>query len=83
MATQPPDKATRDANLDSLKTAVDTWADDESSRLENEVKFMRKVLEGRGATEAGTANLGAAGDIVVAEINAFISFDEGDEGAGA
>jgi hypothetical protein len=80
MASSPPDKATRDANLDALQSAIDTWAEDEKTRLENEVAFMRKVLEGRGISEAGTSNLAEAGSIVVDEISAFIAFDEGDEG---
>jgi hypothetical protein len=82
MALAPPTKDERDANLDALKEAVDTWVEDEKTRLENEVNFMRKVMEGRGAaTDAGTTNLATAGDVVVAEIDAFLIFDEGDEGA--
>jgi len=80
MATQPPTKDERDANLDALQEAVNTWAADEQTRLENEVAFMRKVMEGRGATDASSKNLSEASSLVVAEIDAFLAFDEGDEG---
>ena len=80
MATTPPSKDERDANLDSLKSAVDSWVDTEKTRLENEVAFMRKVQEGRGAKDASSANLAEAGKLVVAEIDAFLVFDEGDTG---
>ena len=47
MARKPPSKDERDSNLDALKEAVDEWADKEKTRLENEVFFMRAVLDGR------------------------------------
>ena len=76
MGTLPPTKAERDSNLDSLKTAVDQWAQWEMDRLENEVKFMRSVLQGRAASDAGSKNLAAAADLVQVEIDQFIVFSK-------
>jgi hypothetical protein len=80
MATKPPTKDERDANLDALQESVNEWVDGEKTRLENEVAFMRKVLKGRGATDASSQNLSSAENLVVAEIDAFLAFDEGAEG---
>jgi molybdenum cofactor biosynthesis enzyme MoaA len=75
MAKLAPDKATRDANLDALKSAVKTWSKKEQDRLENETKFMRAVLQGRtGSTEAGTSNLAVLQDILKKEIQEFLEF---------
>lgn len=79
MARLPPDKAARDANLDTLQTAVDTWKEKEVTRLENEVKFMRAVLKGRtGSEKAGTENLNTLQEILEMEVEDFIAFG-GDE----
>jgi hypothetical protein len=72
MSTQAPTKDARDANLDALKKAVDEWAKTETARLENEVKFLRSVLLGRGASEAGTKNLEEVSKLLQAEIDEFI-----------
>jgi hypothetical protein len=40
-------KAARDARLDELKKAVDTWAESETKRLANEALFLKSVLRGR------------------------------------
>lgn len=74
MGSKIPTRQERDANLDSLQIAVDQWSKWEMDRLENEVKFMRSVLQGRAATEAGTKNLAAAAELVQVEINEFIAF---------
>lgn len=34
--------------LDALKKATDTWADTETTRLENESAFLKAVLQKRG-----------------------------------
>lgn len=74
MAKLPPTKVERDANLDSLKTAVKTWGDKEKTRLENEVKFMRAVLKGRtGSEKAGTQNLDTLQEILKLEVEDFIA----------
>jgi hypothetical protein len=74
MAKLPPTKAERDANLDSLKSAVKTWGDKEKARLENEVKFVRAVLKGRtGSEKAGTQNLDTLQAILKLEVEDFIA----------
>lgn len=79
MAKLPPTKTQRDANLDTLKTAVNTWGEKEKARLENEVKFMRAVLKGRtGSEKAGTQNLNTLQQILELEIEDFIAYG-GDE----
>lgn len=45
------DKATRDTQLDQLKTTFDEWVDRRIKREEAQVKFLKNVLESRGATE--------------------------------
>lgn len=73
MASSPPQSIDdRDANLDALKEAADEWFDKEKTRLENETKFLRAVLEGRGMTDVLNKNLNLAADLVAAEVNAFI-----------
>jgi hypothetical protein len=77
MAKRPPTKNERDANLDSLKSAVKEWGDKEKARLENEVKFMRAVLKGRtGSEEAGTQNLNTLQELLKLEIADFIATGE-------
>lgn len=74
MAKLPPTKAARDANLDSLKSAVKEWGTKEKTRLENEVKFLRAVLKGRtGSEKAGTQNLDALQEVLRLEIEDFIA----------
>ena len=72
MANEIPTKEERDANLDSLQEAVDKWYDIEKKRLEDENKFLRKVLEDRGASDAATANLDTASDLVQSELDQFL-----------
>lgn len=47
----------RNANLDALATAAKEWAEKEVIRIENETKFLRSVLVGRGADGAAVLNL--------------------------
>jgi hypothetical protein len=73
MGSSPPTADERNANLDALKTAVDEFVQSERTRLENEVKFLRAVLEARGgAPDASKQNLAAAGALTQTEIDAFI-----------
>ena len=73
MATSPPTRAARDANLDALQAAVDEWAESEITRLDNETQFLRAVLQGRsGSKELAQKNLASAGALLQAEIDAFI-----------
>jgi hypothetical protein len=72
MAITPPSTQERDANLDALKDAATEWFDKEQKRLDNETKFLRSVLQGRGLQETGTKNLEAVAAVVVEEINSFL-----------
>lgn len=45
------DKAERDARLDELKAVFDEWVDRRIEREQNQVKFLKNVLEERGASE--------------------------------
>lgn len=72
MAKTPPTKDERDANLDKLTQAMDDWFEDEKRRLENEAKFLRAVLDDRGASNAGTANLAVTSALLQAEVDAFV-----------
>ena len=72
MARQAPTTAARDANLDLLQEAVDQWVEAETTRLENEVTFLRQVRQGRGAESAGSANLAAASDLLQVSIDDYI-----------
>ena len=44
-------KTERDAGLDNLKTTFDEWVDRRIKREEAQVKFLKNVLEERGATD--------------------------------
>ena len=72
MAKTPPTVDERDANLDALKKAADEWFEVEKKRLENETKFMRSVLQGRGASDAGTLNLATESALLQSEVDDFI-----------
>jgi hypothetical protein len=72
MASTPPTKDERNANLDELESATNDWADQEKTRLEEEVKFLRAVLEGRGASDAATTNLATVSELVQLEIDEFL-----------
>jgi hypothetical protein len=72
MSAIQPSTAKRNANLDKLLAAANEWAAKEQSRLENEVKFMRSVLSGRGSTKTGTGNLATIKPLIEAEIDEFL-----------
>ena len=74
MALLPPDKAARDKNLDALSSAVDEWADKDVKRLDMDAKFMRQVLDGRGAVDVGRINLDTASVLLQAEVDQFLLF---------
>ena len=73
MATTPPTKSARDKNLTDLKLAATTWFDKEMRRLDNESKFLRAVLIGRGINESVIQNLTALHPVVVSEITDFLT----------
>ena len=73
MASSPPTKDERDKNLDALSEAVKKFVESERTRLENENKFLRAVLNKRGgAPNASEQNLASAGSLTQTEIDAFI-----------
>jgi hypothetical protein len=73
MATIPPTREERDANLDQLQEVFDEFVGAERTRLEDEIKFLRTVLDARGgAPDASAQNLASAGKLVQTEIDAFI-----------
>lgn len=72
MAKLAPTIDARNSNLDSLQTAVDEWADTEVTRLDNETKFLRAVLQGRGASDIGTKNLESTASLVQEAISEYI-----------
>lgn len=72
MAKNVPTKAERDANLDKLQKAVDDWFESEQKRLDHETQFMRKVLQGRGASDTGTKNLAAVSALLQVEVDQFV-----------
>ena len=76
MAKDPPTEASRNAHLDALQTAVDEWAEIETTRLDNEVTFLRAVLSGRNASDLGTKNLAQTSDLLQSEINDFLRVGE-------
>lgn len=66
-------KEERDARLDELKDAVTEWADKEKERLEDEVEFLKSVLQGRtGSGRLANENVSDSSAIVVDEINQFL-----------
>jgi len=72
MAITPPSTTDRDKNLEALKQAAKDWFDKEQKRLDNETKFLRSVLQGRGLQETGSKNLEAVTAVVIEEINSFL-----------
>jgi len=75
MAKVPPTKDERDTNLQNLKQAMAQYYEEESNRLDNETKFLRAVLQGRGVSETGSVNLQEASALVQVEIDAYIGFE--------
>ena len=73
MATVPPTKVQRDLNLDALQAAVQAWGRKEQNRLENEVRFMRSVLQGWKSTSTGTQNLATASTLLQKSISEFVA----------
>ena len=66
-------QAERDARLDALKKATDEWADKETKRFEDEVKFLKSVLKGRtGAGRLANQNVADSSKLVVDEISQFL-----------
>lgn len=72
MSKVAPTVDARNANLDALQTAIDEWVESETSRLDHETRFLRAVLQGRGASDLGTKNLESALSLVQEAISQYI-----------
>lgn len=68
----PPSRQARDQNLDTLEQAANDWFDQEEQRLDLESKFLKSVLQARGANESAALNLAGASTVVQDEIAAFL-----------
>jgi hypothetical protein len=77
MAGIPPTQSTRDANLQTLLSNVQTWGQKEQQRLDNETKFLTAVLQGQTAAMTGTTNLATASSLLESSINDFINIGGG------
>lgn len=64
--------AARNARLDALAAAVKDFAQAEISRIENESKFIRTVLQGRGAESVAITNLLAGVSELEIEISNYL-----------
>lgn len=74
--TTPVDKQTADRNkrLQDLLAAVNTWADQETTRLQNESAFLTSILQGRtGAGKLTSQNVVDSSKLTVASINEFLT----------
>ncbi|MHA2333766.1 MAG: hypothetical protein ACXAEU_17200 [Candidatus Hodarchaeales archaeon] len=66
--------STRDERLAALQDAVETWADKETERLEEEVSFLQSVFDGR--TNGGQLSnfiVEEASVLLEKEINAYLT----------
>jgi len=64
----------RDARLDGLKTATTEWHTKRRQQLENESALAKKILKGRtGAERLNNASVEAASDLLVDELNTFLT----------
>ena len=72
--TEKEIQADRDKRLDELKKATTDWADKETKRLNDEVTFLKSVLQGRtGAGRLTNQNVADASKLVVDEISQFLT----------
>jgi hypothetical protein len=65
--------AQRNARLDQLVQATQQWASTRTSELQQRVDFLKKVLQARGQGALLNANQQAAQQLVVTEINQFLT----------
>jgi len=67
-------KADRDKRLKELEKATTDWADKETTRLKNEVSYLKDILQGRtGAKRLANQNVSDASELVVTEISQFLT----------
>lgn len=69
-------KEERDARLDNLESAVDSWADNKKARLKKEATLLKTLLKGRtGAERLNNASVEAASALQVDELSQFLTGD--------
>lgn len=74
MATSQADIDARNQLLDELKRAFDEWYRNETSRIDNEVSFVKSVLRGRtGSERLARSNTSEARILVIDDINSFLT----------
>ena len=70
MATQ----AERDARLDALVEAVNSWADKKKKYLTDQVALSKRILKGRtGAERLNNAAATASAELMAEEIDQFLT----------
>jgi hypothetical protein len=65
--------AQRNARLDQLVQLTKSWSDQRTQQLNDRVAFLKRVLTARGQGSLLDANQQAAQQLVVTEINAFLT----------
>jgi len=66
-------KVERDKRLDALKAATEEWAAKEKKRLEDEVKFLKSVINSRtGAGQLSSQGVDDSKDLLVQSIGQFL-----------
>lgn len=66
-------KEERDKRLEALKKATEEWAEQETKRLEDEVKFLKSVIKGRtGAGKLANQGVTDSKDLLVNKIGEFL-----------
>jgi hypothetical protein len=69
-------QAERNARLDQLRDAATSWADKEEARLKKQTALLKRILKGRtGSERLNNASTEAASDLLVDEINQFLTGD--------
>jgi hypothetical protein len=70
-------KDERNARLDALGAAITAWASKRTKQLNAQVTFSKRLLKGRtGSERLTTASVNVASDLVVDEIEHFLTGGE-------
>lgn len=74
--TAQSDSERRNQLLDSLKEAIDEWAENEEQKVNDEITFCKSVLRGRtGSERLARSNTAEAQLLVIDDIQSFLSGD--------
>lgn len=64
----------RDALLDDLQQAFEQWHQNETKRVDREIRYLKSVLRGRtGSDRLGSANAEEASRIVQTDLDSFLT----------